>query len=778
MKHWIFCTVLFLSNSIAFACGPWYPYGEEVRYSMFDPGSFDQLGLSPFYYTSERWGYHFEEGDMADPNVVSWMHYVDKLKKKGAKGTVTREAIVDVLYKTKDNALLQVNNHPFLVFLMENGRKDVVDYLRFAKSTEPYCMVYYALWEKPDEDLGPKRLEKIKRGQKYLKKADSDFLKRRYAYLTMRLAHYAGQSELVDQLFADHFKNNQHDNLYYRSLFFSLADEPSSVEKNVAMAQIFLHAPSKRMVAYRSYSKKIRLEDCLGRAVSKEDKAALYAINSVRKAEKDFYTLEKIYEQDPGSPLFDFLLIRELNKLEDWVLTTKYNSFPPAINSHPWDEGAIIKRRVREDKIYASQLAEWLTTLDHESLNSPMLARLISSYLYSLSGKPDLAISTLQSKISGQANPDHQKTLTQLSKQLELLYRIQNTSILQLPLPKADQDLIMSNDLIKQGKYLFTLAREFEFKGNTTMAAALFSQLDGYNWDNREVWRSKRGQTTLYSDFYYDYFFYMDDQYSPKQVQELINFSQKKTRNTFHDWLVKKLREDEGKLYDLLGTKHIRRNELKPAILAFKKVPNEWMNREEYKHYLGANPFYADFYTEHRKTKGDTVRYTKLEIAQKLQKMLDKAENPSLNPEKRSHLYFQVANCYFNMTHYGNSWMMRRFWWSRNDPKTSLPDEAEYHECSLAKKYYEKAEELATNEKIQSLCVRMQGRCEQYRLKYRVDYWEFRKKFENVSGKRPDYNDYIFQQNPHFRDLKERFPEDYHPLISNCESFSQYYAYY
>ena len=50
MKHFLVFILLLVSNAI-FACG-FYPYGDEVRFSFFDPLSFKYFLYADFNYSS------------------------------------------------------------------------------------------------------------------------------------------------------------------------------------------------------------------------------------------------------------------------------------------------------------------------------------------------------------------------------------------------------------------------------------------------------------------------------------------------------------------------------------------------------------------------------------------------------------------------------------------------------------------------------------------------------------------------------------------------------
>ena len=237
------------------------------------------------------------------------------------------------------------------------------------------------------------------------------------------------------------------------------------------------------------------------------------------------------------------------------------------------------------------------------------------------------------------------------------------------------------------------------------------------------------------------------------------------TTSEFDQWKKQGVKKDLPRLYDLLGTKYLRQNKLQASLKSFEQVNDTlWRSKHYYyKDYLDANPFYTDFYSEHSPTKGDTVRYTKTEIVRRLLYYLGQVDKTT--GKEKAFYHFQVANCYFNMTQYGNSWMMRRYFWTTAATHTGLEDDEEYFQCKLAQKHYLEAGHHGKTDEIAALALRMAGRCEKYKL-YDL----------NGDYQGEDYDGYIFSKNKYYQKLKADYPEHYEPLISNCQSFTGYYA--
>ena len=233
-------------------------------------------------------------------------------------------------------------------------------------------------------------------------------------------------------------------------------------------------------------------------------------------------------------------------------------------------------------------------------------------------------------------------------------------------------------------------------------------------------------------------------------------------------------------LYDLLGTKYIRQNKLNLALHIFKKLGAEyyeaqntlWENDGKDSYYSSGkifdqNPFYHLKYTPDFIKEREKFRVTKLSVTQKLIEYLGKANNPQ--EKDRDYYYFLVANCYYNMSQYGNAWMMRRYFVSSAGNFSIREDNEEFNTAGLAKLYYGKALENAKTEKFKALCLRMQGRCENYNYDFNGE--------ENSDrfSRSDDYEDRRLEKNRYYQDLKNKYAGQYEDMMSGCEFFEDYF---
>ncbi len=759
MKNWIICIAVLVSKSLVFACGPWYPYGEEVRFSLFTPTLFVDNGYNPFNYNADNYGPEEELNPEDDPNTLLWRAY--------CQNTPNLTDVYLAIYKIDPKELDDSNSpNTFVHYLNKTNDKAAINYLKFAKSCSRYSQVTYDPWERGGDHLKKQRNKKIKAALKKCKSESNEMLKKRYAFLALRLAYYAGSESKVNSIFSDYFTDDKTDVIDYWASYFKLCYQNSSVERNVELAQIFEKCPNKRFAVSQLFDRTISLEKTLIEAKTNREKGNVIVMYALRNPGKCVNLIERLVYIDASNPQLSFLFLREINKIEDWVLTPKYNLFPPSMSDYySEDQTEQYNKRIASDKQYSRDLMEWLKTVRFEVEDARFLQEISIAYLNHIADNNTEAITQI-SKIGNTKNPK----LNYLKDQLVLLFNVDGSRNSNWIFDDNNKALLQNHQVPNYSNFLFAVGREAEYNNQTSVAACLFSHLNKNmeHWES-EAWKAPNQVANLYGDFFTEYFFYLDAQYTVAEIKELIAAIENDQFKS--PWLTEFVSGDIERLYDLLGTKHLRENELEKAISAFSKVSDKTWNEEKYsyKSMLNANPFSTDFNTEHAKSKYDTITYTKYQIAKKLQAYIAKGDN--VNNPNRAKDYFIAANCYLNMSYYGNSWMMRRYWWSTNLIKSGQVDDEEFARCILAKKYYKKAYETATNEKQKALCLRMMGRCEKY-AQSDINEYDWDMDYDKYGG----YWEYIFSKNKHYKELKRQYPDDYDVLISNCESFSDYYA--
>jgi hypothetical protein len=743
--------------------------GEDMRFAAFLPRNFSYAGYSPFNYSARLFfddraeTYPYNGNSKIEPsekmNITLW--------KKRCSNTTADSIIYNAVYLLKDSCYHDRQSNPFIKYLFDNHDTEAITYLDFARACGQFNEFISDPWERQEIVNVPQRKKMIELALKRMAVIKDEDIKIRYGFLITRLAYYNGNHDMIKNVYEKYFINRQNKNIIdYWAMYFRAVIEPKSAFLNYYASIVFANAVDKRFMINFQYNREIPIAQTLAFAKTKKEQAAIWLLDGIKNPGHAMKSIEAVYKLDPHQDGLSFLLLREINKLEDWIFTPYYTNYPPSL-----DENTSVNQmlaRISRDKEYATALLNFIGNMDLKKTENPQLIKISMAYLQYMNNDYVSCLNTIK------LVKKHFKMENGARDQLEIITALclnarqekDHAVILDSVKP-----VLMRQFNAKNYKFVFAIARELEFKGNTTDAAMLLSKLNqGENkWENTVYWKIKKRNRYSFEDYYEDYFIYLDAQYSSIQLKKLISrLEDDRSRDSFSIWKMKDILPDLPGLYDLLGTKYLRENDLGNALRSFEKVKDLTPSSDKYGYPadLDGNPFYTNFYAEQEATKADSLHFTKAGLVKTLISYLQKAED--INNKQRSLYYFLAGNCYLNMTQHGNSWMMRRYSWSSDwgRQQKSIPDNEEYFSCGYAKQYYLKAGEQTKSSKFRALCLRMAGRCEKYRLQYY--YYKL-----DVAGIHIDAD--VFKINKYYRQLKKRYPDYYDELIDNCESFEKYF---
>jgi hypothetical protein len=764
--------ILILASKTGFSCG-FDPYGELIRYSLVNPNNFSYYLYSDFYFSSETFGNSEVisgsfSNDRSDLNTALWLAY--------CKNSIDRSQVTQAVYALTSDDIHPSSSNAMIRYLYSKKDLEALSYLRFAKECSYFNSTADDPWERESETSDSIRTLLLHRALATLKNVRHPELRRRYAFIAIRLAWYNNESERIDSIFNAVFQlQSPKDILYYWSLYFKAITEKNQAKAAFQLAQVFAHAPDKRFACHLNLDKSLKPEQVVPFAQTDEEKANVYLLLGVERIDQALTYLQKIYALNPSSDGLSFLLLRELNKIEDNVLTPYYTLFSPAIaniNSYPNNSDNsvnLIFQRSEHDRAYARKVLDFVLSVDDSKIENPIFWKISRAYLSFISRDYQQCIRIIQEIQTQVKHPKQIKLLEMILSLAEIAY-LPNA---QSDIPANTQQRILSN--ANNRTFLFAMAKELEYKGKTSEAAMIFANLsisESNNWDNSLNLRSIMNKHIGVETFYTRYFDYIDVTYSVEKVEKLISDlnNLKNQKSAFARFLCTKIISELPLLYDLAGTKYVRLNKLENALKVFEKVDNNYWSRA-YTSWDGdskifyKNPFYSFKYTSNFIEPVDNnIRLNKFTITRQLVLYVKRANNEM--EKNRDYYSFLVANAYFNMGREGNAWMMRRFSsWSALT-LSDYEDEAEFRHSTLARQYYLQAMKYAKNDKFKALCLRMLVRCEEQRITY-----------EQLEGKIRNNQDVdaILNRSPYVQLLKTKYSPYYEDLISNCDNFNAYF---
>ncbi len=187
---------LLLPIRIAIGCGPQLFFD---GYSFINPNIIDQKSAyAPYFYSFNDFYEHFEKTKeiQVSGNLEEWKDiFCDQISIKAIGDLIYKTSISDIkLLKTavknkKYPLSPRLNKNAFARHLKTNRCHNTIDYLIFAKECEPHVS-YYDPWEGTAKRDTFRMQELIEKGLKEFQKSKSNYIKLRYAYQLIRLAHY------------------------------------------------------------------------------------------------------------------------------------------------------------------------------------------------------------------------------------------------------------------------------------------------------------------------------------------------------------------------------------------------------------------------------------------------------------------------------------------------------------------------------------------------------------------------------------------------------------
>jgi hypothetical protein len=755
MKKWIaFIVALCINFSAVYSCG-FGLVGEDIRFSLLTPHYFNyHPSLSRFNYSATLLGYDYNEDYnkiYIDENINAWLFYTDN--------KISSQDIKAVLYDDDERVIDSSSNNAWVKYLYTTKQHHVIQYLKIAKQIEILNQSEDVdPWERNTDSFKLQRESKINLIDSLCKSEKDVVIQRRYAFLQIRLAYYNGKYDIIERVFKQYFENGTKDFLYYWSLYFNAF----TTNKNEWMvADVLTNALDKSYAAYYYFHHKFKLNDGLKQVQSPRQKANLYAYASVQNIEDNLHNLKRIYTLQPSHPLLGFLILRELNKIEDWIYTPYYSNFLPSVHYNNWywskddyETTHTLRKRSERDRVYAKNLLTFVNTIDLGKVKEPLVIEAVKVQLLFMTRQYD-------SCIRASKHFKYKYKNEKVSQQIEMmlvLATIAKQENGKAVIPEHVQDLIIKHNNKK--RFVFALARELEYLGNLADAIALMSYSNN-NYYTSEYYYDRSG---IYFDAhynkysgnlttFYEYFDYLDYVYNTTALNEVIISVNMSNKNQFYTTIYQTLNADINYLKDLLGTKYIREDNLEAALAAFKSIGQQYWDhnynaweRDKYDdgyYAFDANPFFDIKYTPKFITQLETFKVDKLTVTEHLIDYLKRANNPATSD--RAYYYFIVATCYLNMSTHGNAWMMRRFsiygYYDKGSP--TYIDDDEYWNNNLAQHYYMKAYEVSAAPKFKALCLRMKD--------FAADNYP---------------ND--------FNLLASKYPEYYNDL-SNCEHLKTYF---
>lgn len=770
-------------------------HGESYRVGFLSPTVLGDDVFYPFYYSS------------AIINSASSNFTTDKIRnltlwQKELGQEVTLLDIESILYKAdyekvmnaykEQNLKVEFAGNTFIKALLQPKNKTILDYYLIAKENEFVNFVNTNPWgfsdDNEDFDETEARIQLIDKINDKLSTVQSEFLKQRYAYLQVVNHRYMYDAQNGLATYKKYFDENAKDIISNWALFHSASFVEDDVESNYRLSLAFDKCDSKKARIYLLFDKSL-LDETIRLAKNTEEKATILAICVMNNPAPQMKVLKVIHSVDPNNPNLRGLILREISKIEDWLLTSKVTGMPKSVmqrgdNFYGYDDyeyvnGKYTKIKDNELQMYRNEVG-WLTNYfnlknyqkdvayarefrgflekllsSNSDLNKDFL-RLAISHLYFMDDEPQKALELNQQVSSTSATIKTQQAINEILL-LPLIENISDESTKN----KLYQSLqVVQNNLDVIERPLQTISQlhlylsKLYFRKGDLVTAAFLHQKSSFTPKNE--WHG--------SSYYHSISFY--DRYATtNDIEKAIALLDKKNPTIFEQYILQKYTPQEIKrqksnderytyggwyldedieqqkvlksaLIELQGTIAFREDKLEKSLAYFKKLPaNYWESNYYFSEYLTFNPFDKSLILQDYNPYSKGKAQSKIQIVEQLITLKNEAETTQ-NPQ----LFFELGNAYYNFSHVGNSWMMFSYGkyngeigqlkssssWSY----TFYPNGEKYfdiyYSSSRAKSYYEKAAELAKNNvEVRAKADFMKIKCENIVERIKGNYKNF-----------------------------------------------------
>ncbi|MCZ4242774.1 hypothetical protein [Pedobacter punctiformis] len=802
----VFFLTFFGEIAINLACGGEIdPYDYYISYFH---NNVEGDEYSPFAYN--QMAYLNSEDDVeSEPEINSreWAKYLDVKENDVFKVMYQADSATSVKLSKYNGSISELpdslQSNTFIQGLSKN--KSALKYYVFAKSCEPLANVEFDLWNpQPRDSMAMK--EKGEEALKLTTVEKDDFLKLRYAYQTARMFHYAGAFDACKSAYNNFIKTNKTNSAvkgWGLALYAGSVRKTGNPEEAAFLfSRVFAGNPERRVQAYKNYFyTSTPVNNALKYAKTNNEKANIWAISSFGNSDPGQIGLEKVYQLEPKSLLNGALLVREVNKLEQRLISA--NDIAKISYSYYFyddREGSQYKDSIKNENLkYLNQIRNFAVKLASEKkYPQPELGTLTAAYLSWMENKDFLAANYLAI-----LNPD------KLPQRLQNQYRIIDLLIKSKNIKKGNS--FNENDLMGTLKWLdekrfeenkeqpkgqgyygwgnenkrFTLtARNFYQQilapayismGDTAKAALAMVKGD--------LKYKTLNQNSLFENMSYQSTSFWRQYLSPKSMQGIAVYKTKAKGNDLTGLLARALNQlKDDDFYELYGTTYLRTHQYEKALNMFNKVsagyeyfsPENWY-AEDANSKLYANPFIETIKDYPKQYVAIKANITKKEFAKemlRLQKLI-------VSDKKNAALYYyKMANAVYQTGYYGNSWFLISYDWSTYDNynKPKYGYDIDYKKAQTAKNWYLKARALSTDPNFKAKCTFMLAKCAQKQIIMNANPMSFA--YYNTNDVK--YKDFIRANynNPYFKELKLKYAKTpfYETAVGECSYLGDFIA--
>lgn len=765
-----FCLLLVLPKKIAQACG-FYIWPGEYRFWLLQPDLTNQRDLSPFFLATTAF-YPDDQPETIPPyyqqNIQEWLTLM---------GNKTNERDIEaILYNTSPDDFLNginqlANTNSFAALLKQPQNRPYLRYMKLAKKVEAYAVNPDPWREDRFPDATLDRL--IEEANKLYATTSNKPIRLRIAYQLMRMHGYNAEPTLVNKTWYEKVASVKTNSYIKYAALYERAIHADGPENYYLLSLVFDQSTFNRQHCLTRFGSP-SLKEILPLATSDHERTVLYAMRAFRDRGRTLHAIKLIYSREPDYKELSFLLLREINKTEDWLLTNKVTGFEPAMYSRFIADDEDIAGNLKRDIAYTRHLYDFVKLMLAERKNKDRA--LLYTYAAHLAFMQGLTTESRQylDLAARSANlPANVKTqlrvhdlLLSLEKDPSFGKATEN-KLMKLLLTPSNKLGVHSPEIMKDQLILYTGRKLLQngqrgkgllLLGKTRRALGELS-INTYKTVYELMWETATARD-------YDEMLQMLSRKRPSVFEQFVTKGNIRSPWSYQEWSrdYDSVGWNWNKLVDLKAGWYIRQDSLEKALTVLKQIPAAFWKEYPYDPYISGDPFYLNI-NHPRTPESHEKNYNKPQVVEAMIQLKKKA----VQDKKNAALYnYKLANAYYNLTWHGKLWIMSKPWSSCSEFSSYSDDHSVsrfndvYYGCDRAKEYYVKALRQTTDKKLASLCAFMARHCEQNFQEYRA-----LRVFKRSAAKIPDPYPKWLQQKGFGGDF-------YQELIEECATYNSF----
>lgn len=712
---------LLLPKKIARACG-WWVEPAEYRFWLMQPNVTNMNDLSPFFVACvdpDVDQLRIAANEINHTNVEEWRQVI----KNGA----TKNDTWKILYETKPGVMLDSleylkKHNSFVRCLSKPGNEELLQYLLLSKKVEAIATNPDAWEERPASD--PLVGNIIKSADSLYNNSHTEFVSLRTAYQKIRLHRYNGEGNKAIKTYDSLVAPVKSGSWVKAAALYEKAVRMPGLEEDYLLSKVFDMGYRRGYCAF--YFSSDSLKKILPFARNDHERVVLHTLKALNYKGRTLKQIQYIYSQEPSYDQLPFLLMREINKIEDWLVTSRVTQYTSALKEHFSRE----KYNYAQDEQYAAEFYSFLVKLiGEQKADNPALLELLASHLMLVLEDYDLSARHLAAA----------KQYPELAPNMQLQIRINELllyTLTQNQFDKKAEDMFLSlvnlpddkfpsyePGLLKDQLTLF-IGKTLMDRGELTKGIMILARSNRAFGDLLPVSSYRHIYIELdetASPAHYDSILTIIDKKNKTAFEKYLSLAPVSSPNSYHDYYdppaAPEPAWDRDQLLDGKASWYLRHDSLQQALKILQQIPASYYQQYPFDPLLKNDPFMVDVGNGHHNDRYEPI-CSKLEMVQEMIRLQKIAKEDS---SKAALCYLQLGNAHFNMTWYGKNWLAVKQYWSNDlDPgyleRTAFNDN--YFGCLRARDYYLKALKLAKDKKLASLSCFLAGICQENYMRY------------------------------------------------------------